>query len=568
MTIKKMIIVLCFLLLFVSCKPKEKVVEEEKTTQSTIEKTTTTVKEESKSTSKEEKTTKKEEITTTKQQEISVYDDSLIDEYISKKGSYTDSYGEKYEYDYKVPRVKHDTEDAKRINSDIEKDIENKIKDVIENKSSGEINYTSVSWKSYWNGSVLSLVVNKKYIGGEVEDNLVFNYDFANGKRFSKKELLEHIGMSEEDFIRRGKEQVVKQIDNYYVAVNEDWAREEKAIKEFYSSVMPIRALNISKVKLSDEKLKLYVDNGKLMMYCDSYYKEKPFAFNDLYAIPSADEKPVDKEFKFEFITAKLKDNKVTLVFEDNKDYSENIKSVLFNGINKSSFDFSKQYEVKGLYSQYKDLFLATMGTQNMPYLFLVTNRNTVEVVDIARAMSYDTLCGFPIVGISDVKRLYSAEGTNGNSVFAENNAGNSYDLYKWIDMSRNTVIDIAAYEKGIRSEEVKHVVGNGGEYYSAYNLKFKDGKLNCADVSLDVGVEINGKGWYEFIGMNEDGLCYAYNFRYEDSGEEQIGSLVMRYDVEEVESLNEVVIAAKVLSGSEIFDSPNKWIIFDMNVE
>ena len=68
----------------------------------------------------------------------------------------------------------------------------------------------------------------------------------------------------------------------------------------------------------------------------------------------------------------------MTVSFEKTADsawYAENFR-----------FDYETIYPVEGLYSDYTDVFVGSVGQGYFPYIFLLTSEGTVEYVNRLRA--------------------------------------------------------------------------------------------------------------------------------------------------------------------------------------
>ena len=87
------------------------------------------------------------------------------------------------------------------------------------------------------------------------------------------------------------------------------------------------------------------------------------------------------------FITAELRDGKLSLTFTQNED------SELVFGAIKNPPEYGKTYPVDGICDDYQQMMIGYLGNNINPYLFLLTLDGRVEVVDITSGMQYGYYC-------------------------------------------------------------------------------------------------------------------------------------------------------------------------------
>ena len=133
---------------------------------------------------------------------------ALAEDAFSKQGSYIDGVGNHYDYSYEYPRINADTKGAREINQA----IEDRFGPLVQNMESTMEAKTSlicpgIGWYAQVWGNILSLVV--------VEDNDwgltgygVYCYDAAQGSRLSTPQLLDRLGISQEDFLAECREKM------------------------------------------------------------------------------------------------------------------------------------------------------------------------------------------------------------------------------------------------------------------------------------------------------------------------------------------------------------------------
>ena len=106
------------------------------------------------------------------------YDDSLISELYSEEGEYTDAENNTLAYSYHVPRIVSETAVAAALNDEIADQFGALVQEQ-KNMMASRVSLTclSVTWTSYWNDSLLCLVVRAE-MDGDTSMTETYSYDF------------------------------------------------------------------------------------------------------------------------------------------------------------------------------------------------------------------------------------------------------------------------------------------------------------------------------------------------------------------------------------------------------
>lgn len=132
-----------------------------------------------------------------------VYDDSLIAEQLSLEGEYDDGSGNHVVYSFHVPKLSGDSADAEQINAAINEKFGGFVNDeMVAIGSKTSLVCYSISWQSFWHGSILCLVV-KAETDWDFDDYGVYSFDFKSGKAVSNEELAAMAGISEEQLLEK-----------------------------------------------------------------------------------------------------------------------------------------------------------------------------------------------------------------------------------------------------------------------------------------------------------------------------------------------------------------------------
>ena len=158
-----------------------------------------------------------------------VYDDSLLKEvYIDNgemtltDGSFAES-GGKLVYSYHIPHVVSKTEEGKALNLEIEKEFSEPARAAKKEITAGKLpRYQKITWRSFWNGSMLGLILAKQNTEFFWETK-AYTFDFAEGEWLNNREMLSHLGVSEAEFLNA--------MDR---VVSEEFARQEKRMGEAF----------------------------------------------------------------------------------------------------------------------------------------------------------------------------------------------------------------------------------------------------------------------------------------------------------------------------------------------
>ncbi len=480
-----------------------------------------------------------------------VYDNSLIEEYITKKGAYDKG---EYEYLYQVPRLKSDSEDAKKINAIIDKDIRKDIDDVSSESEYLSVKYYNINWKSYWNGSVVSLVINKKMIGGEVEDYLVFNYDFKTGKQLSKEDVLKKAGITKEEFIQKAKAQVARDFD-----ARREYQTDDESVANYYTRQLPTRALEVSEVNLESDGILIYLKDKNINMISKAYSIEMPMGINEVHTVQTnSDFKYFHNGITDKYLKVVLEKNRVFVTFLDEKYVNSHFRD-------KNTFvEVGKDYEVQGTYSNYKNINLVFDRYDYYPYVVLTTDKGTLELINVTGAR-YGALSSVPVPGIKNVSKVYN---NNKKEIYADDLEGNKHNLTKWIRIADNGFPKRFLNGNKLVSEVVEHKSDNSEPYNNTYQLTANEGKLNVSFNVVDDAYNLSGN--YTLLGMNSEGLLYGYDLNNKvDKKSRYSGVLSVNLFLEKDDNVYEYDKAfIKVLKGKDMFDNLNKWIKFRIENE
>lgn len=138
----------------------------------------------------------------------------LVTDYYTNEGSYEIKYDESesypFNFSYRIPMITDGSKDAEKFNKKIQEQFKS-VTDLVDAIVAGEsdevyeADYMAISYETFENGDILSIVVTAEGTYSDWVDYGVFNYDKANKKAVSNDEILKTAGMTEDEFYKYAK---------------------------------------------------------------------------------------------------------------------------------------------------------------------------------------------------------------------------------------------------------------------------------------------------------------------------------------------------------------------------
>ena len=467
------------------------------------------------------------------------YDDSLISELYSEEGEYTDAENNTLSYRYHVPQIVSETAVAAALNAE----IADKFGALVQEQKSmmaGRVSLTclSVTWKSYWNDSLLCLVLTSE-MDGDMTDYAVYSYDFFGGKRLTSEDLLAREGLSTQEFVMAARRTAA----NYFDGLYRDALSGSMGGADFIASYAERRAWTLSDENINAE-MRLYLDGGALHMIVPVGSFAGAASYDADIAVDLSARETVEKTAQDSFVKARLSGGSLTVSFEKTADsawYAENFR-----------FDYETVYPVAGLYSDYTDVFVGSVGQGYFPYVFLLTKEGAVEYVNLLEGLTAGFLCdGGPLGGVKDIVAFESGtveeEYGTYQTVFAVDAAGEKHDLSGPVSDADYTV---PSEFLGEWTATVTHDTAEQGSYDSDYILTLSDGGgLTVQDINSEVGLYFEYTGQLNYLGTNGEGMVFGYHLN-ERAGTVRYGAFTLLR--------GEDGLHVKSVAGENFFDAPS----------
>lgn len=467
------------------------------------------------------------------------YDDSLISELYSEEGEYTDAENNTLSYCYHVPQIVSETAVAAALNAE----IADKFGALVQEQKSmmaGRVSLTcfSVTWKSYWNDSLLCLVLTSE-MDGDLTDYAVYSYDFFGGKRLTSEDLLAREGLSTQEFVMAARRTAA----NYFDGLYRDALSGSMGGADFIASYAERRAWTLSDENINAE-MRLYLDGGALHMIVPVGSFAGAASYDADIAVDLSARETVERTAQDSFVKARLSGGSLTVSFEKTADsawYAENFR-----------FDYGTAYPVAGLYSDYTDVFVGSVGQGYFPYVFLLTKEGAVEYVNLLEGLTAGFLCdGGPLGGVKDIVTFESGtveeEYGTYQTVFAVDVSGEKHDLSGPVSDADYTV---PSEFLGEWTATVTHDTAEQGSYDSDYILTLSDGGgLTVQDINSEVGLYFEYTGQLNYLGTNGEGMVFGYHLN-ERAGTVRYGAFTLL--------CGEDGLHVKSVAGENFFDAPS----------
>ncbi len=465
------------------------------------------------------------------------YGDSLISELYSEEGEYTDGEGNTLAYSYRVPQLISETAVADALNAEIADRFGALVQDQKTMMASrASLTCLSVSWESHWNDSLVCLVL-KAVMDGDTSELAVYSYDFFGGQRLTSEDLLARCDLREADFVDAARRTAAGHFDALYRA------QLFCGGADFAAAYAERRAWTLSDENINAQ-MRLYLDGGALHMIVPiGSFAGAESEDTDLTLDLSARE-TVEKIAQDSFVTAALADGELAVSFEQTADsawYAENF-----------GFDYVTICPVEGLYSNYTDVFVGSVGQGYFPYVFLLTEDGTVEYVNLLEGLTAGFLCdGGPLGGVSNIVSFESGEreeeyGTY-QTVFAVDASGVRHDLSGPVSDADYTV---PSGLLGSWTAEVTHDTAEGGSYVSDYVLTLTDGGgITVQDINTETHLYYEYTGQINYLGTNGEGMVFSYHLN-ETGGTVRCGAFTLLRASDG--------LRVKAVAGEDLFDAPS----------
>lgn len=516
------------------------------------------------------------------------YDHNLICDRWADSGSFKmytsdEEFFELY-FNYSIPQIVDETDDAKKINDSIETLFGDMHETMQKASKEGEITaeeFDSTGWfqtnyDCYWNDSIASIVI---YSTGYYDSNTkydVFNYDFSTGKQVSNQELFACKGITSDEFVeglRRAAAYVIdmemQQFFEYDMPLveNDFWYSDvvDESVQHMYGDYLLARAKTIHMDNIN-EFLPVYLDEqGKLQAVTQLYNMGM---YGEVTSILSPKEWVNNGVMASSGVILDVvsKDDGIYLtIYKD--DWSEMMHEEF------PTFDFAKEYKIDGLYKNYVDARISWVGNGNQPYILLLSDDGMISYVDVWEGIASEYFSAVePLWGLQNLK---SFDEDSEYRIVAKNGDGKSIDvedaLYmmlscRYIDFEKN-MLNLGYL--GRYSATVNHKESGQNVEYEEM-IRFTDDKYHLfvrESYKTDDYEGGSHTGYITFNGMNENGMVYYFSLVGEEG--EYRGTMALNVYSSWNEEYADFDDGAEAtwLGGFDIFESKGNRVMLKSSV-
>ena len=394
-----------------------------------------------------------------------------------------------------LPQLNAGSADAQAINLSIEGayvHLTNFSDDELGKYFGGDV---TISWESRWYGDIVSLVILEEQIDAGSHYS-VFHYDFAQEKKLSSEDMLAQLGASESDYAASVTRAAVQTFDGMFAG----------------GSTGVGGGLTLLRAKTAG----VAAEGVNGTPFCvDEDGSVTAFATIFVPAGAGWTERPVEVSFDYAAKPLTASDGMATASVA--ADGSVTVRFEQRAGVDLSRYGVvcGKDYPVSGCFGRYEKLFVGSIGPDYAPYLFLLTERHTVEYASLLSGADLDALvCGGVCYDIgTEAEQTVEApvivdfasgkDAMGFDTVFAVDKAGKRYDLSPAASKLGAFVPPdmTGAWE----SEE------NEGTRYTLHIFSDTVVGLEIDEANDAEGVFVPYTGFMGFLGVNENGLVYRY---------------------------------------------------------
>ena len=160
---------------------------------------------------------------------LPVYALGYVYAYYDTSGTYTDQYGTDYTYNYRLPQFLEETGDLGEMNAEIMAYFGPTVEEEMAAMDQGEfLSADLVSWELFVHDGILTLHVFR--LGWEWDNHYAWYYDLELGKRIDGAELLQLLGIPEDEFLTK----VRAAAENCFVEAFGQLSEEDRQANGYY----------------------------------------------------------------------------------------------------------------------------------------------------------------------------------------------------------------------------------------------------------------------------------------------------------------------------------------------
>lgn len=413
-----------------------------------------------------------------------------------------------FRYFYRVPEIQSDAPGAAKINKKLLQRYDELVGDAMD---AGEVpECDEISYESYQNGDVLSLVVTYSFGMTLMMDYDVYHYDVERDRALGQDELPDLLGVDEEALHSAVVRAAAQNFDKTYHGM-EEWEDDPGMYRQRRAETLGGYYLDNALVYLGEGE-----QPHVLLPFWT--YAGGGVAFRDL---PLAINPGKTGKLEDDLLDVSWDDTGVTIRFHSEEEdfWFERFQCGW-------TLEYDTDLPVAGLYSRYTDAVIHMARVNDPPILFLLTDQGRVEYVDLISCIEGDYFCGGgPLIGVENVTGFTGPDGTapgrGGSCAYAALKDGSKVDLAEALAKSRQAlpVSLTGSWQTTVTLQ------GFEGPYERAYVLDLDTGGwAEVKDTPLDMdGIDLYYSGTFTLLGETTDGMVYYYYLEPNGDGYDHI---------------------------------------------
>lgn len=505
------------------------------------------------------------------------YDYNLVCDRWADSGSFrmytSDEEYYDFYYDYSIPQIMDDTEDANEINSFIASLFEDMHNTMQKAAKEGRITaeefdrteWLQTNYECHWNGSIVSIVIYSTSYYDEWTRYNVYNYDFAGGVQLSNEDLFAMKEISGEQFVDELRRAAVYELDmqtqqfyQYDMPLKGDDVLcadvMDENVQRMYGDYLKVRARTIYEDNI-DEDVQIYMDEQGELQVITHLYSMGQYGDINVILTPRAWKNNSVRADDGDLLSVVSQDDGIYLtIYRD--DWSEAVHSEM------PTLEYAKDYKINGLYKNYIDAKISWLGNGQQPFILLLSDDGMVSYVDVWAGIAAGYFCGVePLWGLEGLESF--SEDDNGRVVAV--NASKQlvdvedalyvmlYGKYDDFEMDMLYLGDVSRYAAKVKHQE------SGQDVTYEELIGFTDDDYHMFVRESYVADDYTGgmqMGHITFSGMTEKGMIYTFALEGDDGEIRGTMALNVYYFWDEINS--DMVYSADVtwLGGVDIFES------------
>lgn len=476
--------------------------------------------------------------------------EELVEDAYTRVENIEEEDGFSIDVEYHVPQIVLESEGAKEINRQIQEvcaDVTDEDMEYVE--------WWKVFYQAYLNDDILSLLLEKRSIMSDYQEYYVYNLRLTDGKILNQKDLIEIVGLTEENVLEGVRKEVLYQSDQnlewyfdseYYM----DKSEETEYLQEMYAQSLKMRGDSIHEDNIHMQLPMFLDENGDLNAIVPINIPAGSGVYEHILK-PRMESKAVD--FNIDFNNAvyiSYKDGSMSIRIEK----SEWSQKAFEDG----TLEYGREYPVEGIFKDYVcgEFLLVQDGESTLPVF--ISDDGMVSYIDIYKCAKNGYFCMtepvYKLKGETQITEKNCEEILSGVEQFAFN----AFSGFSKATMGLYEAEGFAVETNRILDGDMVYSIS----YYMGFDFENEDAFL-YQESNLATDEYYGYEGECKFIGMSEKGMIYAYDAEGWEAGDSIHGVFLIKMRDEWNENMFEWnrYTEYTTLAGFHLFESDEEKI-------